>query len=581
MGCDYSHLDRNLELFIGNSEILNKAGLFEQSEYEKYRDRYNSNVNLKTSGLVLYTSIQFIYFIKVYYSKATQEEIIPCVLPLSYNYRDRRTKIYIEIQHNLNSEDNKYDLCNLVEFLSTQKTNNKIINSFSGANALGIYDEKKDIFVDLQDLLAYQNKELYDSIKIDAINSVIELNKHKKVSNNVSKGVINPLKSTKILAPYLPVSIRFDEQEHYNYITLSKYNLDGMFRTLTNSLNKKETSSYILDDNFDVRLIEILGASRKQLATNKGVKQLFLRNPELKEVLVLMNARLNGKKYDDSSSEVNNFANVKYIHSLINEYFNNYEGKRDKRTRLYNLNNYGGVSIDDQIITLLSLFAFKLYDCITNYGRYTHSFEHLKSEKDTSRDDPWIYRISINFQSIARQEWNKFITWYLNHDVFLESELHINTISNYLDYNKINKKTNPSVFGILTSFQHIFFSKESMPLVNQNKELSIEQKVSKMQYDYIWAEVEKYNISLFNKFNLVKFAFYDTVIRVRCSLMNIGTKKRKYYFQSIDNSVRKVLSSLTENDNSINDENANCIIDLEKARLLSYMTNTQLIQRQY
>ena len=120
-----------------------------------------------------------------------------------------------------------------------------------------------------------------------------------------------------------------------------------------------------------------------------------------------------------------------------------------------------------------------------------------------------------------------------------------------------------------------------MPLVNFSDDLSIKHKVFKMQYDYTRAEIEKINITLFNRFNLLKYAFYDSLIRIWSSLMNIGTKKRKYYFQSIDNSVREVLSSLTENDNLINDENANCIIDLEKARLLSYMTNTQLIQRQY
>jgi hypothetical protein len=573
LGCDYCNLDRNLELFIKNSENINKTGLFEQSEYERYRSFFDSEINFRTSGMVLHSSIQLIYFLNLYYGRITQEEIIRYVLPLSYNHRNRKTKINIEIQQNEHSK-NKYDLSNLVEFLNTHESNNKI-------TALGIYYKKKDIFVNIQDLLAYQSNKLQESSKINAINSLIELNKNKKISTNIVDGYINLLKGNRLLAPYLPVTIRYDEQEGYNYITLSKYNVNGLFRTLENSVNRRESSIFILADNYDARLIEILGVNRKELTTNKGIKRLYLRNPELKETLTLMYMQLNSKNYFESSLNIENFSNINYIRSFFDSYFNNYSGKRDKRTRLYNLNNYGGISINDQIITLLSLFAFKLYDCITNYGRYTHSLDHLNSKNSSSRDDPWIYRTSVNFENIARQEWNKLTTWYLNHEIYLDNDFNMNIISKYLEFNKILEESDPLVFNILTGFQLIFMNEESMPLVNFSDDLSIKHKVFKMQYDYTRAEIEKINITLFNRFNLLKYAFYDTLIRIWSSLMNIGTKKRKYYFQSIDNSVRKVLSSLTENDNSINDENANCIIDLEKARLLSYMTNTQLIQRQY
>jgi len=286
LGCDHCNMDRNLEQFIGNSESLNKIGLFEQSEYEKYRSFIDSEINFNTSGTVLYSSLQLIYYINLYYKKLTQEEIIPYVLPLSYN-TNRKTKIYIEIRRDDNLE-NKYDLSNLVKFLNTHKRNNRIVKHYSGSRALGIYFDKKDIFVNIKELLAYQKNNLQDNSKVRAITALIKLHKNKKISTIVSKGYINPLTGNKLLAPYMPITIRYDEQENYNYITMSKYNLDGMFRTLEGSIDRRESSRYVLNDNFKERLVEILGVNYKDFNTKKGIKQLFLRNPELKEALILM-----------------------------------------------------------------------------------------------------------------------------------------------------------------------------------------------------------------------------------------------------------------------------------------------------
>ncbi|MBY9000279.1 MAG: hypothetical protein KGD64_05150, partial [Candidatus Heimdallarchaeota archaeon] len=579
VGCDYCNLDRNLERFIGNSEILNKIGIFEQSEFENYRTLIESNINFKTIGMVLYSSLQLIYYLNLYYGKMAQDEVIPYVLPLSYNYMNRQTKIYIEVQQSRNLEY-KYDLSNLVEYLNTHKKNTKISKHFTGKHPLGCYNPQEDVFIQVKELFDYHNNSLQDKKKQQIINSLIESNKNKIVSSVLSDSFVNPLQSNRVIAPYLPVTIRYDELEEYNYLTISKYNIDGMFRTLENSTDRRESSVYILDDNFDKRLKEMFGLNRDELTKNKGIKQLYLRAPELKEALTLMYIRLHNNDHYKSSFKVGNFTDINHIRLFIGSYFKQYEGKRDKRTRLYNLNNRGETSLQDQIVTLLSSFVFRLYDCITCYGHYVHSLEHLKSNKNSARDDTWIYRNSVNLESMTRHEWNKFLTWYTNINPSIDKKISNETITDYLSINKITKKTNPFVYEIFVGLQRILEYDVFVPIVNDINQ-SISAKVFATLYEYIKADKEKLDQVVKNSFNLLNYAFYDTLIRIWSSLMNIGTKKSKLYFQSVNETVREIINAITDSNVFTKDMDTIAIISLEKARILSYVTNTRLIQRPY
>ena len=63
--------------------------------------------------------------------------------------------------------------------------------------------------------------------------------------------------------------------------------------------------------------------------------------------------------------------------------------------------------------------------------------------------------------------------------------------------------------------------------------------------------------------------------------MNIGTKKRKLYFQSIDDSVRTVVNKIVDKSTFSDNKGRNSVVTLEQARLIGYVTNTRLIQQPY
>ncbi|MHA1686742.1 MAG: hypothetical protein ACTSYD_10100, partial [Candidatus Heimdallarchaeaceae archaeon] len=480
-------------------------------------NHFDDNTNIRIVADGVHASIQFLKQIELYYLTLGKRDIA-YVLPIG-NAIDQDTSDLITygttkgflVEVNLRTEEEQqgeyiYDLSNAINVLTQypniyrtrKKTDNenKIIVEFTDKTGITIK-------LSLRDLIAYQNNQLQDEAKIQAINNLVAKDitigeniltddatvriKDKSWKNSDISEFSLDIKQS--VAHFLAVSYLKDRYGN-KALSLSIPTLCNALEALIGSRYSKKR--IYLEEVWNANLQKKFGLTLEDLRGDKGAKLLFQKFPSLKEALIELYMKWNKDTptYKDAKSEIE-----QDIHTILDLT----EKMREilMKPGVTTIKNYlnlmttctsseaDKVKAMNDVISVFIAFAMDIYEVMSDYGR-------IKQVNYTPYESAlFVYTLPSTTERY-RKIWDDLHTdWYkemLKKNEGERSLLTSNDIDRYIEEKGINQET--LTYKVLQVIKDILTEKKGViaPPFNEEGQLvtvDTEEKIYRELYDTV------------------------------------------------------------------------------------------------